>query len=261
MQIEVSPTTAITLSIDGLLLKSIGFIDICDNEPAALMWMNNDLPVYLESGSDPKDLLFEYFNKMSSASISVFVNTYDYVYKRSDLISTLLYVYDKHLGLQSLINYLIDNELKDNNISESSFITYLLASTNLRAYHKDYCDSYLLRRIINYIKNNSITSKDIITKVNNISLNSITIGSYTIESYMIKIGKCIKNLLLKNFDINEIQNLFDLKKVYDGDYEIYYNKNFDLEIRNVNDSSIFWPLTYNALNRNSDDFISTSLIF
>ena len=262
MQVEVSPLTAISLTIDGLLLKNISFIDICYDTRAAIFWMNNELPVYLESEVDPKDTLYSFFSKMSSESISLFVNTYDHVFKKTDLICALLYVYEKHLGLQPLINYLIDKELETNNISEPSFLTYLFASTNLRAYHKDYCDSYLLKRIITYIKNNAISSKDIITKINNVSVNSIIIGSYTVESYMVKLSKCIKNLLLKGFDISEIQNFFNLKRVYEGEYELYYNEQtFDLEIRNIIDPDIFWPLTYTLEERSINNFVSTNLIF
>lgn len=262
MQVEVSPITAIKLSIEGLLLKNITFIDICFDTQAAILWMNNDLPVYLDSGVDPKDTLYNFFSKMSSESINMFIVVYDHVFKKTDIISALLYVYDKHPGLQPLINHLIDKELEDNSISESSFITYLLSTTNLRAYHKDYCDTYLLKRVISYIKANAISSKEVITKINNIGVNSITIGSYLVESYMIRLGKCIKNLLLKGFDISEIQNYFNLKKVYEGDYEIYYNENtFDLEIRNINDANIYWPLTYTSITRDIDNFTSTGLIF
>jgi hypothetical protein len=262
MQVEVSPTTAILLSLDGLLLKSITFDDICAHDKAASMWMVNDLPIFLESGVDAKDLLYNFFDKMSSDNISIFIHTYDHIFKKTDFICSLLYVYHKHSGLQTLINYLIDKELETNEISESSFMTYILSSTNLKAYHKDFCDNFLLKRIVNFIRNNAINSKDVIAKVNNINVNSVTIGSYTIESYMVKLSKCIKNLLYKNFDFSEIQNLFNLKRVYEGEYEIYYNpETFDLEIRNITNPDIFWPLTYLLPQRDVNNFISTNLIF
>jgi len=262
MQVEVSPTTAIILTLDGLLLRSIFFDDICHDAEAAKMWMINDLPIYIESGIDPKDLLYNYFDKMSSETISIFIHNYDHIFNKTDFISSLLYVYHKHAGLQPLINHLIDKEIEDNNISEASFITYLLSSTNLRAYHRDFCDKFLLKRTANFIKNNAINSKDIIAKVNDVGVNSVTIGSYTIESYMVKISKCIKNLLYKNFDFSEIQNLFNLKRVYEGEYEIYYDpETFDLEIRNITNPDVFWPLTYLLPQRNVDNFISTNLIF
>jgi hypothetical protein len=262
MIVEVSPSTAVTLQDEGLLFKPISFIDICHDNDATFLWITNEMPIQIEAFIDRREQLIKMFEKMSTQTITLFVNTYSYVFNRIDIISALLVLCSKNEILTGLIDYLIEKELDESKISEVSLILYVLSSTNLAAYHKYYCNRQLLDRAITFIENSSKESKESIAKVNDIDVESIFLGDYIVHSYMMRISKCIKNLLQKDFNINEIETLFNLKKVWSTDYEIFYNKvTFDLELRQKN-SKNYWPLTQTKdYKRDSNDYLPTNLIF
>lgn len=262
MKIHVSPVTAVTLYIDGLLVTEISFSDICHDTKAATLWMENDLPFHIEAFIDVRFQLMILFRKMSADVISMFMTTYKHYFNRIDLIAVLLNVYKYNPSLQPIINYMLDEEIKESEMSETSLMLYILSSTNLASYHKDYCNSQLLNRVITFIEESAKQSKETSIKINNIGFSFVTIGDYEIHSYMIRLAKCIKNLMIRGFHISQIEYLFNLKKVWENDYELFYNeKTFDLEIRQKDDKS-YWSLTETDVNkRDPHDFIGTNLIF
>jgi hypothetical protein len=262
MIVEISPSTAVTLQDEGLLLKPITFEDICHDNDAAFLWINNQMPIHIEAFVDRREQLIKIFDKMSTQTITLFVNTYSYAFNRIDIISALLVLCSKNEVLTGLIDYLFERELEENKISEVSLVLYILSSTNLAAYHKYYCNKQLLDRAITFIENSSKETKESIAKVNDVDVESIFLGDYIVHSYMMRLSKCMKNLLQKDFNINEIEMLFNLKKAWNGDYEIFYNKKtFDLEIRQKN-TRYYWALTQTKdYTRNPNDYLPTNLIF